>query len=247
METTLHRQLKDHFADAATGSVEFRSDGFRADAIGPDGEWVEIQSSPLGQLRPKLLRLLPLRRVRVVKPIVLERRIIVLGRSGGPEKPPRRSPYRGDLVEVFDDLVHLVQVFPDPHLRLDVLGVTIDEVRSPRRRRPGYAVEDRRLREIRRTIRVEQPRDLWELLPPRPEGRWADGFTTRDLDGWLGRGLAFAQRVAYCLRLAGAVEVSGVRDRHRVYRIADVEPTAPSPAATSRVRRPCRQARAALT
>ena len=44
-------------------------------------------------------------------------------------------------MDAFDDLVGLAPVFPHPNLRVDVLAVAIDEVRVPRRRWPGYAVD----------------------------------------------------------------------------------------------------------
>ena len=42
----------------------------------------------------------------------------------------------------------MVRVFPHSNLEIEVLGVTIDEVRVPRRRWPGYRVADRCLGEI---------------------------------------------------------------------------------------------------
>ena len=41
----------------------------------------------------------------------------------------RRSPKRGTLIDVFDDLLGVVRVFPHDNLEIEVLGVTIDEVR----------------------------------------------------------------------------------------------------------------------
>jgi len=101
--------------------------------------------------------------------------------------------------------VGLARLFPHPRLSIDVLAVTIDEVRVPRRRRPGHAVVDRRLRTVEGTIRLKEAADLWTLLPdglPEP-------FTTRDLAETLRRPMPFAQRVAYCLRLSGAARTRG--------------------------------------
>ena len=104
-------------------------------------------------------------------------------------------------------------LFPHANLRIDVLAVEIDEVRISRRRRPGYAVADRRLREVVTTVSLREAGDLWALLP----GDWPERFTTRNLAERLGRPAAFAQRVAYCLRLAGAVDTFGKDERRRVY------------------------------
>ncbi len=219
METTLHRQLKTRFGAAQGGSNEVTRGAFRADALGAEGDWIEIQAGALGPLRTKLRCLLPERAVRVVKPIVVERRIIRRARCDGPVLSARRSPKRGDWVDLFDDLVGLVRVFPHPHLRLDLLAVAIDEVRLPNRRRPGYRVVDRQLRDVYESRVLRTAADFWGLLP----GHLPAGFTTLDLAELLARDVAFAQRVAYCLRLTGAVTVCGKRGNRLVYRRPEKE------------------------
>ena len=214
MEMSLHRQLKERFGPGSGGRSEVVVAGFRIDAVAADGTLIEVQSAPLGALRAKLPRLLSGHRVRVVKPVVLARRVIRRARRDGPELSSRLSPKRGAVLDVFDDLVGLARVFPHPNLRLDVLGVEIDEVRIPRRRRPGYAVGDRRLRQVVTTVSLSEPDDLWRLLP---DGLDDGPFTTRELADRLKRPLPFAQRVAYCFRMAGAVESIGTRGRHRLY------------------------------
>jgi hypothetical protein len=206
METSLHRALKKRYAARDEGCSEIAIEGFRIDAIDDDGRLVEIQSGALGPLRPKLRQLLPRYRMRVVKPVVLGRRLVRKARSDGPVVSIRRSPKRGSLVDVFDDLVGIVHVFPHTNLELEILAVTIDEVRVPCRRRPGYVVVDRCLGEIRGRRVVTQAQDLWELLPEhfRPQA-----FSTPQLAECLDRPLWFAQRVAYCLRFTGAACVVG--------------------------------------
>ncbi|AGA25506.1 hypothetical protein [Singulisphaera acidiphila] len=213
METSLHRQLKERYGPEMGGRSEVSIHGFRIDAVSPEGTLIEVQSGALGPLRAKLLRLLPEYRVRVVKPVVLTRRIAKRSRKDGVETSPRLSPKRGTLVDVFDDLIGLARVFPHPNLTVDVLAVEIDEVRIPRRRWPGYAVVDRRLREIAATVTLRQASDLWTLLPEAQAG----SFTTLDLAERLERPVAFAQRVAYCLRLAGAVETLGKVGNRLIY------------------------------
>lgn len=213
METTLHRQLKDRFGAGCGGRTEVSVAGFRVDAVGVDGELIEVQSAALAPLRPKLLRLLPGHRVRVVKPVVIGRRVVRRARADGPDLSARRSPRRGAAADVFDDLIGLTGVFPDPNLRIDVLTVEIDEIRVPRPRPPGYAVIDRGLRAVVEAVSLREAADLWALLP----GGLASPFTTFELADRLGRPIAFAQRVAYCLRLSGAVEAVGKVGNRLVY------------------------------
>ena len=215
METSLHRTLKDRYGSGSGGRSEVTFRGFRIDAIDGAGLLLEIQSGPLGPLRAKLRRLLPDFRVRVVKPVVVERRVVRRARADGPDLSARRSPKRGAIVDLFEDLVGLARLLPDPNLEIEVLPVSIDEVRVSRRRRPGYRIIDRRLVEILGEFRIERPVDLWKLLPQGHD--WTEPFTTADLARRIDRPLWLAQRVAYCLRLSEAAEVVGKRGNHRLY------------------------------
>src|SRR5215831_2329339 len=165
METSLHRSLKERYATGGDRRPEVPIRGFRVDAVDDAGRLVEVQSGPLGPLRGKLSRLLPDHRVRIVKPVILQRRLVRRVRVDGPDISARSSPKRGALHDVFDDLVGIVRVFPHSNLDIEILGVTIEEVRLPRRRRPGYAVADRRLGAIEGTTWLVHAADLWSLLP----------------------------------------------------------------------------------
>jgi hypothetical protein len=215
METSLHRALKARYADGEDHRREVVVAGFRVDAIDGAGRLIEIQSGALGPLRGKLRRLLPEHRLRIVKPVVLRRRVVRRSRRDGPVVSARASPKRGSLVDVFDDLIGVVRVFPHSNLDIEVLGITIDEVRVPRRRWPGYRVIDRCLGEVQGSTTVALADDLWSLLPVSCAGR--EPFTTVDLSRHLERPLWFAQRVAYCLRLTGAARVVGKTGNRLIY------------------------------
>ncbi len=213
METSLHRSLKERYA--AGGRPEVAVEGYRIDAVDVEGRLIEVQSGPLGPLRGKLRRLLPGHRVRVVKPVVLRRRVVRRARADGPDLSARSSPRRGAMLDVFDDLIGVVQLFPHANLEIEVLGVTIDEIRLPRRRRPGYTILDRRLESIGPQALLARAEDLWTLLPDGCDG--GGPFTTFDLADRIERPRWFAQRVAYCLRLTGAAKVSGKKGNRLVY------------------------------
>jgi hypothetical protein len=224
METSLHRSLKERYATGEGSGLEVGVHGYRIDAVDESGRLIEVQSAALGPLRGKLRTLLPSYCVRVVKPVVLRRTVVHRKRRDGPDLSARLSPKRGSLLDVFDDLIGLVRVFPHANLEIDVLGVTIDEVRIARRRRPGYAVLDRRLGEIQASVRLSRAEDLWALLPSIPSD--TEPFTTKELAARLERSLAFSQRVAYCLRLTGAARVVGKSGNHLIYMRDDCGATA---------------------
>ncbi len=214
METALHRQLKTRFGPDAGGRSEVSLAGYRIDAVDPDGSLVEVQSGSLGPLRPKIVRLLLEHRVRVVKPVVVARRIVRRKTPDGVDLSSRLSPKRGAALDVFDDLMGLIGLFPHPNLTIDVMEVVIDEVRVARRRWPGYRVVDRALREVGRIINLSVAPDLWRLIPEASVG---ERFTTIDLASSLGRPLVFAQRVAYCLRIGGAADAVGKLGNRVIY------------------------------
>jgi len=215
METSLHHALKDRYGLASGGRCEVTVEGFRIDAVEPCGQLVEIQSGALGPLRAKLGRLLHRHRVRVVKPVVLERRVVRRSRLDGADLSSRRSPKRGTLIDVFEDLVGLARSFPHPNLRIEVLGVAIDEIRTPRRRWPGYKIADRRLGEVREKVLLEKPADLWQLVPGGHD--WTAPFSTADISARTDRPQWLAQRVAYCLRHSGAVRTVGKAGNRLIY------------------------------
>jgi hypothetical protein len=211
MESTLHRQLKERLGPERGGRAEVRVGEYRVDAIDAEGRLIEVQAGPLGALKSKLGRLLGEHEVRVIKPVVLERRIVRRDRADGPDRSSRRSPKRGAMLDVFDELVGLARLFPHPNLTIEVVGVSIDEVRVASR--CGWRAVDRRLIEVVTTATLRNASDLWSLVPDIFEGP----FTTLDCARRLGRPIAFAQRLTYCLRHAGAVEERGFVRRRRLY------------------------------
>jgi hypothetical protein len=215
METSLHRTLKERYAAGGSGRLEVVVERFRVDAVDESGRLVEVQSGAMGPLRGKLRRLLPEHRIRIVKPVVLKRRVVRKSRREGPVLSARFSPKRGALLDIFDDLIGMVRVFPHCNLEIDVLGVAIEEIRIPRRRWPGYRVADRCLSEIHESATLIKAGDLWALLPGNCDGQ--EPFTTHDLSLKLDRPLSFAQRVAYCLRLTGAARVVGKTGNRLIY------------------------------
>ena len=213
MERSLHRQLKERYGPEAGGRSEVAIGGFRIDAVAADGRLIEIQSAPLGLLKRKLASLLPSRAVGVVKPVIVARRVIRRLEPGGVDLGARRSPKRGALIEVFDELVGLAHLFPHANLTIDLLAVEVDEVRVARRRRPGYSVVDRVLKAVVGAVSLKEADDLWSLLPGDLPAR----FTSADLAGRIGRPLRFARRATYCLRRSGAARVVAKAGNSRVY------------------------------
>jgi hypothetical protein len=218
METSLHRQLKAHYA-GAVGLQEVVCEGYRIDAV-RNGELVEIQHGSLAAIRDKVRRLLRRHRVHVVKPIVATKTLVKLDAPGGAEISRRRSPKRGVLLDLFEELVYFTRVFPHERLVLEAVLVDVEELRYPgsgrrRRRRPGrdFQIDDRRLVRIVAAHTLATCDDLLALLPRRLPAH----FHTGDLAERLKAPRWTAQRMAYCLRETGAVQVVGKKGNAMLY------------------------------
>jgi hypothetical protein len=219
METSLHQQLKLHYA-ASRDDTEVVVDGFRIDAVAAGGELVEIQLGSLGALRNKSKRLLDgtEHALRIVKPIVARKRVTTLTRRGGQTIRTRMSPKRGELVELFLDLVHFSTVFPRERLTLEFALIETEEFRvdrqRPTRRRKKYSSLDQQLVQILETVRMQTAEDLVSRLPLR---HVPCPFDTAELAAAMHRPRWFAQKVAYCLRTTGALRLAGKRGNSLMY------------------------------
>ena len=129
METSLHRQLKEHYA-ASSHLQEVNCEGYRIDAVRGD-ELVEVQHGSLAAIRDKIAALLANYRITVVKPIVARKQLVKLDKRDGKVLQRRLSPKRGDLLNLFDELVYFTRVFPHRRLTLEVALVEVEELRFP--------------------------------------------------------------------------------------------------------------------
>ena len=215
METSLHRQLKELYApDASLQEVQI--DGYRIDAVA-DGRLIEIQFSSLGAIRPKIRTLLKTHDVLVVKPLAARKYLIKRNRKQGKIVSKRYSPKRETVYNLFDDLVHFVDLFPHPRLTLEVVLTEQEEhrvtVRKRRARSKDYRTVDRTLRSVQDRLELRTISDLLALLPhnlPEP-------FSTEDIARLAEIPRWLAQKMAYCLRKTGAATIAGKRGNAVLY------------------------------
>jgi len=201
-EGSLHAALK---ADYAQPGDEFEVplDRFVID-IRRDDLLIEIQTSSFASMGNKLDHLLPDHRVLLVHPIAVE---TYLQKPGA---KPRKSPKRGSVYDLFEELVSIPTLLDHPNLSLEIALVSVTKVQEPdpklRRGRGGFRTSDRILREVVERHRFDQVTDLLDLVP---DGLPAE-FTTADLAALAGIKRDIAQRMAYCFRPLGLFH-----ERHR--------------------------------
>tara|TARA_R110002049_G_scaffold309268_1_gene519536 strand:- start:51424 stop:52095 length:672 start_codon:yes stop_codon:yes gene_type:complete len=209
METTLHQQLKRCYADGAS-NTEVTVGRYRIDAV-RDDELIEVQCASLSAIRDKSNQLLKRHKLRVVKPVIARTRITKIKKPGGKPTSRRMSPKRGNILDLFEDLIYFTRVFPNPNLVLEVPMIHVEQFRMPakrrRRRRWGkdYSVHDVQLEQIEHRYEFHEAADLLTLfhLPEK------DDFNTADLAKAIDRPRWVAQQIAYVLRNVGAIETAG--------------------------------------
>ena len=220
METTLHRQLKEHYCDPEA-RVEVKLGRYRIDVVNGD-RLVEIQRSGLAAIRDKVNCLCADGyQVDVVKPLIARKRLVKLSSENGVETSRRWSPVRATLLNVFDELLYFTRVFPHPNLRMLIPLIEIEEVRYPghgrrRRRRAGnFVVKDRFILDIHETHVFETVVDLQSLLPQDLPKK----FDTAELATGLSVSRDQAQRIGYVLRKTGVAQECGKRGNAILYKL----------------------------
>ncbi len=221
METTVHRQLKEHFC-TPNSLQEVKFGRFRIDVVDGD-RLIEIQHSGLSAIRSKIENLVSVHQVDVVKPIIIRKKLISLNRRNGRVVSQRLSPRRGGFLDLFDELLYFTSVFPHPNLRIITPMIEVEEIRFPghgRRRwkRSGdFVVQDRIMTNIVDSKSYQAAQDLHQHLP-----QLDSSFDTRQIAEGLNIKRCQAQRIAYVMRLTGSIQQVGKRGNLVLYRLVDV-------------------------
>ncbi len=219
METTLHRELKQIYAEG-DARIEVRLGRYRIDVVDGD-ELIEVQHGSLAAIRDKVAKLLKKHPVRIVKPIVARSYLVRLKKKNGTVAHRRWSPKRRTVLDFFHELIYFTRVFPHPRLICEVPLVEIEETRYPghgkrrRWRKNDHQVQDQRLLEIKEVLHFHTPDDLIALLPRSLPQPFHTGHMSEmmKIDRWC------AQRIAYCLRKIGATKQVGKERNALLYEI----------------------------
>ncbi len=216
-ERSLHDQVKRLLAGPGD-RIEAAVGGRVVDLLRSDGSVVEVQTRHLYALLPKVRTLTSAGiRVRVVHPIaetlVIRRRDPETGRIVS----TRRSPRRGDLWSLFDELVKAPDLIALPGVSVEALLIRASEVRvrdgTGSWRRRGDRTEDRFLEEVVGTASCETREDWLGLIPPDLPQPW----NSETLGRALGIAPTRARKVLYALARAGLLREEGREGRRKLY------------------------------
>jgi hypothetical protein len=173
---------------------------------------IEIQTGKFSALRRKLSRLLEDHRVLLVYPIP-ESKWIVRQTKREKQLSRRKSPKRGRIENMFDELLYIPEIACHPNFHLLVLLTHQEDIWKDDGggswRRKHWSVADRRLLEVTTRFEFNQPLDYLRLIP----SDLAAPFTHSQLAAALNMPVWLSTRMSYCLRKMGLLEEKGRQGR----------------------------------
>jgi hypothetical protein len=206
-ESSLHSELKKwYFLEG--DDVEAKVDDFIVDIVRGD-LLIEIQIANFSAIKPKLRRLLNDHRVRLVYPNPKVKWIIHRSKTKGEMFGRRKSPKKGRLPDLFNELIRIPNLLTKENLSVEVLMIEAEEVwcndgKGSWRRR-GASVEDRKLIRVFQRKVFEHPSDFLEILPKD----LAHPFSNKDLAKSLAIPVNQSRKITYTLRKIGAISLVG--------------------------------------
>jgi hypothetical protein len=216
-EHSLHAELKRYLAGPGD-RLEALVEGRVVDLVRADGELVEVQTGSIGKVVPKVLALAGGgHHVRVVYPVAVEREIRRLDPKNEELLSVRRSPKRGDLYSLFDELVQAAGLIATRNVTVEVLLVKTAEIKtrdgSGSWRRRGDRTVDRELLAVL-SSRSFRTRGQWlALIPKNLPSPWSSVA----LGEALGIGPDRARKILYCLAREGVLAEAGKDGRRKLY------------------------------
>jgi hypothetical protein len=214
-EKPLHEALKRWYTQPSD-MLEVPVDGFVVDIVRGD-LLIEIQTRNFAAIRRKLEKLVVHHAVRLVYPIPSEKWIVKVVDQENHPISRRRSPKRGTLEHVFDELVSLPKLLLHPDFSVEVLLIHEEEVRrydgTRAWRRRGWVTCERRLLKVVEQRILKTPEDMYTFIP----SDLTQPFTASDLAVTRAIPRRLAQKMVYCLRLIGCIGPVGKRANSILY------------------------------
>jgi hypothetical protein len=208
-ERSLHAALKRFYCQPGD-RVEEKVQGYWIDIRRGD-ELIEIQTGGFSGMKRKLESLLAERQVRVVHPVAVEKWISKTAKDGATVISRRKSPKKGSLYDVFDELVSFPQFVLNPNFSLEVVLVREEEWRCADGkgswRRGGTSIKDHLLLDIAERVHFKNGADFARLLPKG----WSGPSTNRELATLLKLPYFRAARMTYCFTRMGVLKTVGKR------------------------------------
>lgn len=215
-ESTLHAALKKYYA-GQEGELEVAIDGFLIDVV-RNNKLIEIQTNNFSSLKHKLASILPNHKVKVVFPIPTQKRIIRYPNDNTGPLSRRKSPKKGRIEYIFNELLYIAPLIPHPNLSFEVVFTIEEEIRRDDGkgswRRKGVSIIDRRLIQLLSFKEILFPQDYKSLIP------FSESivFSNKDLSNALGIPIRLSRKMTYSLKIMGIIENYGKTGNSLLFR-----------------------------
>ena len=132
----------------------------------------------------------------------------------------RRSPKKGELIDIADEIIHIPGLILHPNFSLEVILTKEEEIRSADGkgswRRKGISIVDRKLLDIINRVNFDQAQDYLRLLPES----MPSVFTNRQLSQLMKKPVRKIQKLTYSFKKMGLLEVIDRKKNAQVFRLA---------------------------
>ena len=195
-EKSLHSSIKQWYA-VPGDRLEVKVDKYIIDLVREDS-LIEIQTKNFSAIGNKLRNLVKYNKVMLVHPIAIEKYIVTI--EGLDVTSRRKSPKKGKLVDLFDELIRIPDLMSEDNFILEILMTKEEEIRcndgKGSWRRKGISIRDRKLIEVVEKVTFKEKKDFLIFLPTQ----LSDSFTNKNLAEELSISIYKARKISYCLR-----------------------------------------------
>ena len=213
-ERSLHSALKQWYAKPGD-KLEEKVDNFIIDIVRKN-ELIEIQTKNLGKIKNKLLQLSKDNQVRLVYPIAQEKRITTISEDGEVLRS-RKSPKRGKLLDIFEEIVRITELFHQQNFTFEVLLIKEEEIRCDDGkgswRRKGISIFDRKLIEVIVSFIFRNKEDFMKIIPLKLN----EQISTKSLAKALQISVYKTRRIVYSLKKIGTIKQVGKKGNLLLY------------------------------
>ncbi len=214
-ESSFHSALKQWYKEPGD-KIEEPIDNYIIDIV-RDNLLIEIQTGNFSSIRKKLEKLTESYEVRLVYPIVRDKKIVKMDAGGNKVINVRTSPNHGTYYDIFEELIRIPHLVPKMNFTIEVVLVQIKEFRKndgkESWRRKGWRIYDRKLVNILERKLFYTPIDFLMLKPASLK----TPFTNAELAYSLEKSVRLAQKMSYCLRKMGILKVIGKQGKSFLY------------------------------
>lgn len=213
-ESSLHLQLKKWYYKP-NDRLEASMDGYVIDIIRNE-ELIEIQTKNFSSIKKKLTNLLTKYQVTLIHPIAIEKTIIKIS-NDGKEIKKRKSPAKGSIYDIFDELIRIPELVNNKNLKIEIPMIKMQEIRrndgKGSWRRKGVSILDKRLLEVVEVIRLNDITDFIKIIPNNSELT----LTNKSLSKQLSLSVAKTSKITYCMRKMGIIEQIGKQGNELIF------------------------------